>query len=344
MEDNKKSIQTGGGAYIDGDVNAGRDFIGRDKIDITIEDIDEKIDNNVIIKHQDLTQYFLVFPDAQGNVTKKMIQIEDLDTKSLDELVVAVAPEHAKRQIKEIELAQKEAEAQGVTLEPKDAYRLGTLAMYRRDYDSALDYFRKAAAGDPEYIQAFAAVAWILQRQAMSDMDHKDYDAALSKLSDAYVAAARTDPLDSYGLALRGSVAKTQAQIAGIQKDKANRHKYYAEAARMFRGALNLNPSDASARLGLGNVEYAEGNLDRAIEAYHKAIDLKPNYTAAHHDLALVYEWKMQLDPPGALEWCQKALAAWKEAYHLAPGDASFRSDKVLWIGEQILRLEQQCG
>ena len=344
MDEEKKSIQTGGGAYIEGDVSAGRDVIGRDKIDITIEDIDEKIDNNVIIKHQDLTQYFLVFPDAQGKVTKKLVESEDLDTKSLEELVASVAPEHAKRQIKEIQLAQKEAEAQGVTLEPKDAYRLGTLAMYRRDYDSALDYFRKAAAGDPEYTQAFAAVAWILQRQAMSDMDRQDYDTAMNKLSDAYDDAARTDPLDSYGLALRGSIAKTQAQIAGIQKDKANRHKYYAEAARMFNGALKLNSSDASAWLGLGNVEYAEGNLDGAIEAYHKAIDLKPNYTAAHHDLALVYEWKMQLDPPGALEWCQKALAAWKEAYHLAPNDPGFTSEKILKMGQHILELEGQCG
>jgi tetratricopeptide (TPR) repeat protein len=216
--------------------------------------------------------------------------------------------------------------------------------MYRRDYDSALDYFRKAAADDPEYTQAFAAVAWILQRRAMSDMAHKDYDSAKNKLSDAYEAAARTDPLDSYGLALRGSIAKTQAQIAGIQKDQANRHKYYNEAARMFKGALQLNSSDASAWNGLGNVEYAEGNPDAAIEAYNKAIELLPNYTAAHHDLALAYEWKIQLDHARAEKWCQKALAAWKQAYHLAPGDPSFTSEKILEIGQRILELEQQCG
>jgi tetratricopeptide (TPR) repeat protein len=337
-------ISTGGGAYIEGDVNAGGDFIGRDKIDITIEDIDKKIDDRIIIEHQDLTVIFVLDPRAQGKVTKQVVESEDLDTKSLDELAAAVASEHIRRQIKEIELAQKEAEAQGVTLEPKDAYRLGTLAMYRRDYDSALDYFRKAAANDPEYSQAFAAVAWILQRQAMSDMAHQDYDAAMSKLSDAYVAAARTNPLDSYGLALRGSIAKTQAQIAGIQKDQASRHKYYGEAARMFKGALNLNSSDASAWNGLGNVEYAEDNLDAAIEAYNKAIELIPNYTAAHHDLAIAYERKMQVDPASADEWCQKALAAWKQAYHLAPNDPGFTSEKILEMGQRILELEQQCG
>ena len=344
MVEEKISIQTGGGAYIQGDVNAGGDFIGRDKIDTLIQNIDQKITNSEYVEHQDLLQVILVVPGAQGDVTKLLVEKEGIDDKLLDELGAAVAPEHIKRQIKEVELAQKEAEAQGVTLEPKDAYRLGTLAMYRRDYDSALDYFRKAAKNDPEYTQAFAAVAWILQRQAMSDMNNQDYDAAMSKLSYAYVAAARTDPLDSHGLALRGSIAKTQAQIADIQKDQTSRHKYYSEAARMFKGALNLDSSDAGAWNGLGNVEYAEGDLDAAIEAYNKAIELIPNYTAAHHDLAIAYERKMQLDPAGALEWCQKALAAYKQTYHLAPGDPGFTSEKILWIGQQILRLEQQCG
>jgi tetratricopeptide (TPR) repeat protein len=343
MVEEKKSIQTGGGAYIQGDVNAGGDFIGRDKIDTLIQHIDQKIANRDYVEHQDLIQVFLVVPGAQGDVIKLLAESEGTDTQLLEELGAAVAPEHIKRQIKEVELAQKEAEAQGVTLVPKDAYRLGTLAMYRRDYDSALDYFRKAAKNDPEYTQAFAAAAWILQRQAMSDMYHQDYDAAMSKLSDAYVAAARTDPLDSYGLALRGSIAKTRAQIAHIRQDQASRHKYYSEAARMFKGALNLNSADASAWNGLGNVEYAEGYLDAAIEAYNKAIALIPNYTAAHHDLAIAYERKIQLDPAGALEWCQKALTAYKQAYHLAPNDPGFTSEKILWIGQRILKLEQQC-
>jgi tetratricopeptide (TPR) repeat protein len=273
-----------------------------------------------------------------------LLESEDLDTKSLDELGAAIAPKHVKRQIKEIMLAQKEAEAQGVTLEPKDAYRLGMLAIYRRDYDTALDYFRKSAAGDPENNRAFSAIAWILPYRALGDISHKDYDSAMSKLSEAQDAVEKTDPLDSYGLALRGDIAKTMAQIADIQKDKAGRDKYYAEAKRMFKGALKLNSSEAGAWNGLGNVEYAEGNLDAAIEAYNKAIELIPNYTAAHHDLALAYEWKMKMYPSNATEWCQKALAAWKQAYHLAPNDPGFTSEKILSMGQRILVLEQQCG
>jgi hypothetical protein len=102
-----------------------------------------------------------------------------------------------------------------------------------------------------------------------------------------------------------------------------------------------LEPNNAGAHNGLGNVEYSRGNLDGAIEAGKKAIKLISSYTAAHHDLAITYEAKMKADPRHAKDWCRKALEAWQRAYELAPADPSFSSDYIVRMGQQISRLRQ---
>jgi tetratricopeptide (TPR) repeat protein len=343
MVDEKKTIHTNGGAYIEGDVQAGQDFVGRDKIETLIHHLEQKIANRDYVERQEITQVFLVVPGAQEDVVKRLTQMEGVGKELLKKLGVMVAPEHIDRQIEEVQAAQKEAEASGVTLKPEGAYQLGMLAAYRRDYDTALDYFRRATQDDPEYTQAFSAIAWLQQSLAMGDLDSRDYESAVSKLKEARSAASQTDPLDAHGLATRGFIAKTLAQISDLRRDHASSDKYYDEAARMFKGALQLNSSEAGAWNGLGNVEYASGHLDAAIDAYSKAIALIPNYTAAYHDLAIAYMGKMEVDAANADKWCEKALAAWRETYHLAPNDPGFASEKILWIGQQIIRLEQQC-
>lgn len=112
----------------------------------------------------------------------------------------------------------------------------------------------------------------------------------------------------------------------------------------MFEHVVRLEPNDASAHNGLGNVEHALGNLDAAIAASNRAIELAPRYAAAHHDLALAFEAKMRADPARADEWCQKALQVWQKTYQLAPDDPSSSADYILTIGQRISWLERQCG
>ena len=86
------------------------------------------------------------------------------------------------------------------------------------------------------------------------------------------------------------------------------------------------------------------GDLDGAIGAYRQAIEIAPNYTSAHHDLAIAYEGKWRADPAQAQQWCALALQAWRTAYELAPDDPSFSSDSVVRIGQHIRWLKSQCG
>jgi tetratricopeptide (TPR) repeat protein len=84
------------------------------------------------------------------------------------------------------------------------------------------------------------------------------------------------------------------------------------------------------------------GNFEKAIAAYKRATKLLPNYTAAHHDLALAYEAQMEADAQNAAKWRQKALQSWRKTYELAPDDASFTADYILAIGKRIRWLESR--
>jgi tetratricopeptide (TPR) repeat protein len=279
-------------------------------------------------------------PAALEAVVKQLTAVLNLDKRTF--LTAPEAPSQVDQQIGEITAAEQEIAARGIATTPQAAYHLGMLAAYRRAYDTALAYFRQAMEADPEYADAFEAIAWLQQSRAEDDLFAQRYDAASQRLAEARAAAMHTDPTDTHALALRGYIAKTLAQLADARHDKANREKYYTEAARLFEQAAQLDPASSSAQNGLGNVQHALGNLDAAITAYSRAVELVPGYAAAHHDLALAYEGKMQADQRHAGTWRRKALREWLAFCRLAPSDPGFSEEYIQAISQHSAQLASQ--
>jgi len=57
------------------------------------------------------------------------------------------------------------------------------------------------------------------------------------------------------------------------------------EAIESFHKALELKPDFAEAHNNLGNVLLAQGRLDEALDGFHKALVLKPDYAEALKEL-----------------------------------------------------------
>ena len=254
-----------------------------------------------------------------------------------------------------------------------ELYYLGRNAYYERRYRLALDYFYQATEDDPGLTDAYEMICHLQQSLAVDDIRQRNYDAAELKLIKAREAARQTDPHDAWGMAVRGFVYKTFAQVAegrGRRERKeaeqagklqraqeASEHYaraerffqqaggHYAEAERHFQQALRLDPDDAAAQLGMGNVQLARGKLDEAYAACLRATELMPNLTSAHHDLTAVCVKKMTADPDHADDWCRAALASWRRTYQLAQGDPAYGPD---YVSERILPrlawLMERCG
>ena len=228
---------------------------GEVTVESTVNQIEAKIIQGDYVDRNVIINLVVNEPHALDEILKRLTTTLGVSKQSLQNLGDAQVPENVSKQIAEVVAAQKEAATKGIPTSPSVCFELGMLAAYRRDYDTALDYFHQATQTDPEYSDAFEAIAWLLQSRAMDDINNKrNYDAAMIKLTDARTAAMQTDPLDPQALAQRGYIAKTLAQIAEAQHHQADREKYYQEAAQMFEHVAKLDPENASAQNGLGNV------------------------------------------------------------------------------------------
>jgi tetratricopeptide (TPR) repeat protein len=104
--------------------------------------------------------------------------------------------------------------------------------------------------------------------------------------------ALESFPDDAYLHALAGYAAKNVFESSRENNllSAEQRQKYLAQARKHFEAALKIDPSDASALNGMGNVSFYEGKFDTAIRYHELAIKEAGSrgYPNAEQDLNLV--------------------------------------------------------
>ena len=98
--------------------------------------------------------------------------------------------------------------------------------------------------------------------------------------------------------------------IFGIQTAVAVDFKTYLQGARSEithnQGIIREDPLDAIAYFELGRSYLALGKHEEEVEAYKEAIQLYPNYIAAHYNLAMAYD--LLKEGPNAIKHMLSAL------------------------------------
>lgn len=79
------------------------------------------------------------------------------------------------------------------------------------------------------------------------------------------------------------------------------------------QATAQANPDSADAQFELGNSYVRAGQLDQALEAYRRVVELNPDYQAAYANMGVVYYQLQQLD---------LAAMQYKKALELDPDDA----------------------
>ncbi len=182
------------------------------------------------------------------------------------------------------------------------------------------------SATKPAHELTPAAVA--LLKDARLAFEAKQFDKAEAK----YLEVLKMDPKNPPALA---NLAVIQLQLHRLD-----------EAEKSVKQALQLTPDDAYSLMVLGHVKFLQAKYDDALDnlsraasldpqnceiqnylgitlsqkgqrlpaenALRKAVELKPNYAEAHHNLAMIY---LAQQPPAA------ALARWHYQKAVAAGD-----------------------
>lgn len=132
----------------------------------------------------------------------------------------------------------------------------------------------------------------IVQAKAVRMLEARKPDASLAltnKNFQAVDAALKSFPDDADFHALMGYTLKDMYQGSKNLLSLEQRRAYLSRARTSFEKALQLDPRNASAHNGMGNVLFFEGQFDEAIKEHDKALQLaNGNYPAAEHDKRLV--------------------------------------------------------
>ncbi len=209
--------------------------------------------------------------------------------------------------------------------------RLGRRALMLGKLDDAQMSFCRSAVLDPTKPDAFQSLVRLLllrgdaaqaagwaERATKQHPDNVEmqglYADALARAGDVdrarsiWLETARLDPADTAGARL---IALTYVRGG----DRSVRGADYAQADRLYRRAVLLDPLNGTAAAGLSRVLLVQGATDAALHWAKRAVDIEPRDAELRVLLGDVEEKTGDLDG---------AKAEWKTAYDLDPH--SFRA------------------
>jgi tetratricopeptide (TPR) repeat protein len=168
-----------------------------------------------------------------------------------------------------------------------DAFNGGMQALQAKQYDQAIDSFKKASELDPNQ-----HVVWARLAESNVDMAREktgpDRDAALNSAFENFQKAIALEPTNA-GYHNNYALALAQA-------------KKFPEAEAELQKAAELDPPDAGKYYyNLGALLINSGQYDPASEAFKKAIAATPNYAEAHYQYAMCLSAKMAVGPDGKM-------------------------------------------
>jgi tetratricopeptide (TPR) repeat protein len=253
------------------------------------------------------------------------------------------------------DLARAETGFQAVLKRSPDFYpsetALGYVALARQDYAQALDRFDRALAADARYVSAVVGRGETLLAQSREADALAAFESAVTIDPQLQAIARRVEVLRARALQENVAAARRAAQ--------ANRLE---EAAALYEKAIARSPESAFLIRDLADVEVRQGKTDQALARYHRAVEMDPSDATSRVRIGEILDsrgdlggaMKMYveangLEPTPELRRRMAALEArlaylkLPEEYRAIPGTPAItRGDLASLIGIRLERLLQE--
>ncbi len=194
---------------------------------------------------------------------------------------------------------------------------LGDIHFLKGELEKARDQYATALAIYPQIPRAHYELGRVLAKLGQPDEAAKRLEAALALAPDhAYPEAnlelgkileakgLLSEARDRYKEALRlmPSLAEAREALARIPDNRM------AQALAQLEQELEKNPKNPVIMNRLGNLHKNQGDLDKALEIYTRALDVAPGSAAVLNNIGSVHMAKKEYDQ--AREWFEKAIQA----------------------------------
>ncbi len=263
-----------------------------------------------------------------------------------------------------------------------DDYWQGLALLDRPDdanFEAAVAHFRRAAARDPQFSLAFAALGEAYRRRGVRTNDA----ALMESAGEAVSEALRLDPEQPevrlslagvYRSTGRSAVAIDEVRrVLAVQPENDDAHRLLGEllagmgrpqeAREELLRAVSLRPQYWRNREAIGLFLYRTGRVEEAIDAFTRVAELKPSDSTPLQQLGAMYlasgdrvrarqhfERSIQLNPNsgaftnlGTIAYAEgryeDAVHAYEEAVRLAPARALLRRN----LGDAYQKLQRKA-
>jgi len=208
-----------------------------------------------------------------------------------NEIALAVAKTFEYREL--VDFPTDNNAAPQIALQTYDLYLLG-LHYMRKDTPSghmrAIEYFDSAIENDPSFARAYAG----LSKSYWSRFWYEADQDLLEKAESAAEYALLLDDQSAEAFAALGQIKETRRDWSG------------AEAA--FTKAVELDPNDIGAHVGLVGTYYAQGRHDDAHDMVENALELHPISGELNYWMGQYHLRKGHRDWNTALEYFERAM------------------------------------
>jgi len=213
-------------------------------------------------------------------------------------------------------------------------YYKGLIELWQENWSTALVYFQKATAENPQSAEAWFYVGYCYDKLGRYDEEIDAYKQAIRIKPD--LAEAHNNLGVTYGnLGRYDEAIESCKQAIRIKPDLAEAHNNlglaysslgrYDKAIESYKQALRIKPDFAEANYNLGFAYGSLGQYDKAIESYKQAIRIKPDYAEAHYNLGVTY---------GNLGRYQEEIESYKQAIRIKPDLAEAHSNLGVAYGK----------
>lgn len=172
---------------------------------------------------------------------------------------------------------------------------LGNEYYHIKTYGKAAEMFKKAIQRDPKNSSAYKWLGDALYQKAV-EIDNKDTGAIKDWRNPSSPQVKYKDTIKT------AMDNKTKSASA-----------YYAEAIDAYKKAVEIDPDDAHAYRGLGDVLLKQGNHEDTVNAYNEAIEIDPDDARAYNGLGNAFSKQRNYE---------KAVLQYKKALDIDPGYA----------------------